>query len=67
MTNPTRLFIASGIFHPEAGGPAIYLYELLPELQKMGWDVRALTYGAGAVDSTRRQWTWNDPGWSIHL
>ena len=46
-----RLFIASGIFHPESGGPATYLKELLPELQKRGWDVRALTYGAGEVDS----------------
>jgi glycosyltransferase involved in cell wall biosynthesis len=40
-----RLFIASGIFHPESGGPATYLYELLPELQQLGWDVRALSYG----------------------
>ncbi|NWG15366.1 MAG: glycosyltransferase family 4 protein [Chloroflexi bacterium] len=40
-----RLFIASGIFHPESGGPATYLYELLPELQRLGWDVRALSYG----------------------
>lgn len=51
MSDPNKLFIASGIFHPEAGGPATYLYELLPELQRMGWDVRALTYGAGDVDS----------------
>ncbi|MBI5668844.1 MAG: glycosyltransferase family 4 protein [Chloroflexi bacterium] len=40
-----KLLIASGIFHPESGGPATYLYELLPELQALGWDVRALTYG----------------------
>lgn len=46
-----RLFIASGIFHPESGGPATYLKELLPELQKRGWDVRALTYGTGEVNS----------------
>ena len=39
-----KLFIASGIFHPEAGGPATYLHELLPELIQRGWDVRALTY-----------------------
>ena len=41
----SRLLIASGIFHPEPGGPATYLYELLPELQARGWDVRALAYG----------------------
>jgi glycosyltransferase involved in cell wall biosynthesis len=46
-----RLFIASGIFHPESGGPATYLKELLPELQKRGWNIQALTYGAGEVDS----------------
>lgn len=46
-----RLFIASGIFHPESGGPATYLKELLPELQKRGWEVRVLAYGSGEVDS----------------
>ncbi len=40
-----RLFIASGIFHPESGGPATYLYRLLPELQVRGYDVRVLTFG----------------------
>jgi glycosyltransferase involved in cell wall biosynthesis len=38
------LFIAAGIFHPEAGGPATYLYELLPKLQARGWEVRVVTY-----------------------
>lgn len=51
MSELPKLFIASGIFHPEAGGPATYLYELLPELQKMGWDVRALSYGSGSTDA----------------
>ncbi|MEP7287235.1 MAG: glycosyltransferase family 4 protein [Chloroflexota bacterium] len=40
-----RLFIASGIFHPDSGGPATYLYRLLPELQARGHEVRALAYG----------------------
>ena len=39
-----RLGIASGIFHPEPGGPATYLHELLPQLQARGWDVCALTF-----------------------
>jgi glycosyltransferase involved in cell wall biosynthesis len=39
-----NLFIASGIFHPEPGGPATYLHEILPHLQAHGWDVRALTF-----------------------
>lgn len=45
--NQHRLFVAAGIFHPESGGPATYLYELLPELQKRGWQPRVVTYGAG--------------------
>ena len=45
--NQYRLFVAAGIFHPESGGPATYLYELLPELQKIGWQPRVITYGAG--------------------
>lgn len=45
-----RLLIASGIFHPEPGGPATYLYELLPELQTRGWDIRALSYGDAPVE-----------------
>jgi glycosyltransferase involved in cell wall biosynthesis len=45
-----KLFVAAGIFHPEAGGPATYLYEILPELQRLDWDIRVLTYGAGALN-----------------
>lgn len=40
-----RLFVASGIFHPEPGGPATYLHRLLPELQARGHEVRLLTFG----------------------
>lgn len=43
-----RLAIASGIFHPEPGGPATYLRELLPELQARGWAIRALTFSDDA-------------------
>ncbi len=39
-----NLFIATGIFHPESGGPATYLHEILPHLQARGWDVRLVTY-----------------------
>lgn len=42
-----RLFVATGIFHPEPGGPATYLHELLPALLARGWEVRLLTYGSG--------------------
>lgn len=45
-----KLFVASGIFHPESGGPATYLYQLLPALQaRYGWEIRALAYGDTAV------------------
>jgi glycosyltransferase involved in cell wall biosynthesis len=40
-----RLFVASGIFHPDSGGPATYLYRLLPELQARGHEIQALAYG----------------------
>jgi glycosyltransferase involved in cell wall biosynthesis len=43
-----KLFIASGIFHPEPGGPATYLHELLPALLERGWDIRALSYSDAA-------------------
>ena len=39
-----KLFVASGIFHPEPGGPATYLNELLPRLVDRGWDVRVVSY-----------------------
>lgn len=42
--NPRNLFIATGIFHPESGGPATYLREILPALMDRGWDVRVLTF-----------------------
>ena len=42
-----KVLVASGIFHPEAGGPATYLRSILPALQGLGWQVRVLTYGDG--------------------
>src|SRR5260221_9699103 len=45
-----RIFITSGIFHPDAGGPATYLYRLLPALQARGHEVRALAYGNAPTD-----------------
>ena len=40
-----RLFVASGIFHPDPGGPATYLTQLLPALQDRGWEIHVLSYG----------------------
>lgn len=46
------LFIASGIFHPESGGPATYLYEILPILQSRGWDVQVISYADALPNHT---------------
>lgn len=45
-----QLLIASGIFHPETGGPSTYLYELLPALQQRGWDLQVIAYGDAASE-----------------
>jgi glycosyltransferase involved in cell wall biosynthesis len=45
-----KLFVASGIFHPETGGPATYLREVLPEFVRRGWDVRAVAFGDGSAE-----------------
>lgn len=45
-----RLFIASGIFHPEPGGPATYLHRILPAFVERGHAVTALAFGEGRVD-----------------
>lgn len=45
-----RIFIATGIFHPEPGGPATYLYHLLPELRARGHEVTVLTFGDAPVE-----------------
>lgn len=45
-----RLLIATGIFHPEPGGPASYLYRFLPELLQAGHEVSVLTYGDAPTD-----------------
>jgi glycosyltransferase involved in cell wall biosynthesis len=49
-----KLFVASGIAHPESGGPATYLYELLPALQAQpsAWDVRLQAYSDDAPTET---------------
>ncbi|MCY4061430.1 MAG: glycosyltransferase family 4 protein [Chloroflexi bacterium] len=43
-----KLFVASGIFHPEPGGPSTYLKTILPALQERGWQPRVLTFGEPA-------------------
>ncbi len=44
-----NLLVASGIFHPESGGPATYLKGILPALQKKGWNPHVISFG----DSSR--------------
>ncbi len=50
MGKQLRLFIATGIFHPESGGPATYLHGLLPEALAAGHTVRLLTFGTPTPD-----------------
>lgn len=47
-----RVFVASGIFHPESGGPATYLLRFLPELLAKGHSATVLTFGADAQNTT---------------
>lgn len=42
-----RILICSGIFPPEAGGPATYSKLLAEEMAKRGHEVRVITYGGG--------------------
>ncbi|MEL6273389.1 MAG: hypothetical protein AAFR22_26540, partial [Chloroflexota bacterium] len=48
-----KLLITTGIFHPESGGPATYLYHLIPHLQEHGYEVRLLTYGSPTPQDER--------------
>ena len=45
-----HIFVASGIFHPESGGPATYLHRLLPEIVARGHHVRVLAFGDAPTD-----------------
>jgi glycosyltransferase involved in cell wall biosynthesis len=47
-----RVFVASGIFPPDIGGPATHLQHLLPELRRRGHEVRVLAYGAAGGPSS---------------
>jgi glycosyltransferase involved in cell wall biosynthesis len=40
-----KIFVLTGTFHPEPGGPPTYLQHLLPALQAQGHEVCVLTYG----------------------
>jgi len=44
-----RIFVATGIFHPEPGGPATYLYHILPAIQARGHEVHLLTFGDAPI------------------
>ena len=40
-----HILIPTGIFHPESGGPATYLYRLIPELLARGHTAEVITFG----------------------
>lgn len=45
-----HILVPTGIFHPESGGPATYLYHFLPELLARGHTVEVVTFGEGPTD-----------------
>ncbi len=46
-----HILVPTGIFHPEPGGPATYLYRFLPELLQRGHTVEVVTFGEGQTES----------------
>ena len=46
-----RIIIATGIFPPDIGGPALYSQKLGEEFSRMGAEVRIVTYGAKFIKS----------------
>ncbi len=47
-----RILIVTGIFPPDAGGPASFVSEIAPELVKRGWEVTVLTLTDAPQDDT---------------
>jgi glycosyltransferase involved in cell wall biosynthesis len=45
-----RVGILTGIYHPELGGPATFLYRLRADLGDLGWDSVVITYGEQPKD-----------------
>ena len=46
MVRGMRIVIATGVFPPEVGGPALYSKNLAESLTKQGHDVRVVLYGS---------------------
>jgi glycosyltransferase involved in cell wall biosynthesis len=44
-----HILVPTGIFHPESGGPATYLYHFLPELLARGHTIEVITFGEGST------------------
>lgn len=40
-----NICVVSGTFHPEPGGPPTFLYRLLPELMRRGYEIAVVTFG----------------------
>ncbi len=45
-----RILVPTGIFHPESGGPASYLYHFLPELVARGHTPEVITFSDDTPD-----------------
>ncbi len=51
-----RLLIVTGIFPPDAGGPASFVSEIAPDLVSRGWDVTVLTLTDAPQDDTDKSY-----------
>jgi glycosyltransferase involved in cell wall biosynthesis len=47
---PMKILIATGIFPPDIGGPAVHTKKLAEEFVLMGWGARVVTYTSGVED-----------------
>jgi glycosyltransferase involved in cell wall biosynthesis len=53
-----HILVPTGIFHPQPGGPATYLYHFLPELLAQGHTVEVVTFGEGTAEDYPYPVTW---------
>ncbi len=53
MPEKPKIIIATGIFPPELGGPAIYSERLAMELKRRGFDISLITYFNSGVTSKK--------------
>ncbi len=61
--NKLKIVIATGILPPDIGGPATYVLRLARHLEKLGHEVKIVTYGDGETKVV----VGNDRDFSLHI